>query len=112
MAKTVDPLQEPHVQMDPAARKVTLQDWNPEISDSIDVALSAVTESIDITFPDGRMVSLELESGDIRIHAFNRACEAPLSLRLPETGEISVDRQGYDLADKFLDEDLEAPEGP
>lgn len=94
MPKEVDPMEFSHVQADPAARKVVLSDWNPDRDCAIEAALSAVSESIDVTFPDGRTVSLEFEDGAIRIHAYNRSCETPLSLRLPASGEIVVEREG------------------
>lgn len=110
MPNHVDPLALPHVQADPDARKVVLNDWHPERVGTIEAALSAVAESIDITFLDGRTVSLELEDGAIRIHAYNRSCETPLSLRLPASGEIQVEREGYDADPKWSDEELQAQE--
>ena len=96
MPKEVDPMEFSHVQADPAARKVVLSDWNPERDGAIEAALSAVSECIDVTFPDGRTVSLEFEDGAIRIHA--------------ASGEIVVEREGYDADPKWSNEELDAQE--
>lgn len=114
---------DPLIAADPQARILTLQDWQigegaldeadlPKAPRQIGVAITAVDGRIDLAFEDGRHLWVELEDGALRVHSYNRSCEAPLNLTVPASGAILVNRHDYDLHPIRSDEELAAENEP
>ncbi|MHA6346389.1 hypothetical protein [Roseivivax sp. CAU 1761] len=95
--------------------KIRLQDHQPEeaVAEGAPAAVDAKLELQDaavlIHTDDGRSVWIELEDGKIRVHNYNKSCEAPLNIETPLSGEIVIDRHDYDIERKAENEEPVVP---
>ncbi len=78
----------------PDARKAVVvpdgsrQGSDPERPVALDVSTSQ--DRITITDGNGREIVIEIEGGDVRVHACNVSSEEPVSVRIPVSGEIAT----------------------
>ena len=101
--------------------EIALKDWRlespgevleAESPEELPVQIKVSDTEVRVTFNHGdkeleRTVWIELEAGNVRVHAYNMSKDSPLNVDIPMQGEIRIDN--HDYADEELKEDVPAP---
>lgn len=96
--------------------EVSLNDWqgveraDKTTADSLRVTVNFKEDEISLSSRDGRKLSLEFQNDDLRVLSYEAepGKDSPIVVKIPPQGDISVDRQDYDLEER-LDPEDEAP---
>lgn len=73
--------------------EIVLQDWRadqlPSFNRSMTLFLDHTPHRLDITTTDGRLVWIEVEGEDLRIHAFASGEDEPVNVRITTFGTVT-----------------------
>jgi len=77
----------------------TLQDYDSDSRDTLPVkiTLDDVSIRVDECGGDMRGVTVEMTNGTMKVRVYASDREVPVTIVLPETGGIEVDRHDYDM---------------
>ena len=82
------------------SQTTTLCGFDPEDASRVELTVEMIADGISIKDPaTSREILIELSEGSLMVRAYAADREEPLSLRLPETGTVEVERGDYDSAE-------------
>jgi hypothetical protein len=87
----------------------TLQDYDTDRRDTLPVTitLDAVSVRVDGCGGDMRGVMIEMTKGTMKVHVYAADSEEPVTIVLPETGGLEIDRYDYDMQSPPYENDID-----
>ena len=87
----------------------TLQDYDSDSRDTLPVTITLDDVSIRVNECEGdlRGVTIEMTNGTMKVRVYASDSEVPVTLVLPETGGLAVDRHDYDMQSPPAENDID-----
>ncbi|QXN72709.1 hypothetical protein RCZAHN_100 [Rhodobacter phage RcZahn] len=87
----------------------TLQDYDSDSRDTLPVTITLddVSIRVDECGGDLRGVTVEMTNGTMKVRVYASDSEVPVTIVLPETGGLEVDRHDYDMQSPPAENDID-----